>query len=99
MMKTTLTLAEQDALLERMCQWSNRWGIGSLLAFVLESMRPAAPLTGNFFIAIAPIANPLCPVSMHDLGLLLQQDDMPRRFRQRMEEIGKPKSKTGTDQS
>ena len=87
MMKTALTGREQEELIEQIAQWAHRLGIGTLVSFVLETSRPAAPLTGNFFIAIAPILRPLSPLPVHDLGLLVQEDDAARKIRERIRQL------------
>lgn len=86
-MKMSLTIPEQEQLTDRIAGWATDNHVGRLVAFAMDCLRPAAPLWGNFLIAAAPLVNPLSPISVHDLGLLMQEDGGIRKIRDRIEQL------------
>ena len=85
MVKTELTKTEHDALVDRIARWAVRLGIGPMVVFLLECNRPIAPLTGNTCIAIGPLAQPLLPVPLREIGLLLLDPCTSGDVRRRIE--------------
>ena len=92
MIKTALTIDQQEQLIERIARWATGLGIGTLVSALLEINRPAAPLTANMLIAVAPLVGPLVPLPLHDLGLLLQEDGAVARIRRRIAQLKEAKS-------
>ena len=84
MVKTELTDSEREALLDRIANWAVRLGIAPMVTFLLECNRPVAPLSANVVIAIGPMMQPLLPLPMPEIGLLLLDPDLAREVRRRV---------------
>ena len=84
MVKTELTHAEREALLDRIAKWAVRLGIAPMVTFLLECNRPVAPLSANAVIAVGPMMQPLLPVPMPETGLLLLDPDIASEVRRRV---------------
>lgn len=94
-MQTELTVAEKDALTERIARWAVSLKIGRLVAFMLEVNRPVAPLSGNLCIAVGPVFEGLAPFSINATGLFLQDDKAVCRLRDRILELEEESGKGG----
>ncbi len=89
MLPTTLTDKQREELIGLIAGWSVKYGIGSIVSFLLEVNRPVAPITGNVCIGFGPMVSILFPIPVHSLGLLLQEDDSVKELQKRIEELGK----------
>ncbi len=87
MVKTQLSGAERDALVERIATWAVESGIGSLVVFLLEINRPIASLSGNLCIAGASLARTVLPFPFEDMGLLLMEPENAAIVRERIEHL------------
>lgn len=83
-MKTELSTCETAELTERIARWAVSLKIGGLVAFLLETNRPVAPLSGNVCIAVGPMFDWLMPFSVNSIGLFLQDDKAVCRLRDRI---------------
>lgn len=86
-MKTELTQEERDGLVDALAAWAVRLGIGEFVAFLLEVNRPAGVLTGNALIAADPVLRPVLSFSLHNAGLLAQEDGLADAFRSRIDDL------------
>ena len=83
-MKTELTELEKGELTERIARWAVSLKIGGLMAFLLETNRPVAPLSGNFCISVGTMFDGLTPFSINALGVFLQDDKAVCSLRDRI---------------
>lgn len=83
-MKTELTNLEKNELTERIARWAVSLKIGGLVAFLLETNRPIAPLSANVCIGVGPMLDGFAPFSIGALGLFLQDDQAVCGLRDRI---------------
>ena len=87
MFETTLTDEERDKLISQIAQWSVRYGLGTIIAFLVEVNRPIAPITGNLCIGFGSMISMLVPIPVYKIGLLLQEDANVKLLQKRIEEL------------
>jgi len=87
MFETTLTDEERDKLISQIAQWSVQYGLGTIIAFLVEVNRPIAPITGNLCIGFGSMISMLVPIPVYKIGLLLQEDANVKLLQKRIEEL------------
>ncbi len=87
MFETTLTDEERDKLINQIAHWSVQYGLGTIIAFLVEVNRPIAPITGNLCIGFGSMISMLVPIPVYKIGLLLQEDANVKLLQKRIEEL------------
>jgi hypothetical protein len=87
MFETQLTEKERDELIDQIAEWAVKYGLGTIVAFLVEVNRPIAPITGNLCIGFGSMISMLIPVPVYKIGLLLQEDANVKLLQKRIEEL------------
>jgi hypothetical protein len=87
MFETHLTDKERNELIDQIAQWSVKFGLGTIIAFLVEVNRPIAPITGNLCIGFGSMISILVPIPVYKIGLLLQEDTNVKLLQKRIEEL------------